>query len=60
LDLPQPLGPTIAERLVGKGTVVASTNDLKPASLILLRRMVINKIRGSYNKKSRKISISIK
>src|SRR5262245_34222433 len=38
-DLPQPLGPTTAQRLLGKSTVVGSTNDLKPASLIHLRRI---------------------
>ncbi len=39
LDLPQPLGPTTAARLLGKLTVVGSTNDLKPASLILFKRI---------------------
>src|SRR5690554_704101 len=34
LDLPQPLGPTTAVMLDGNGTVVGSTNDLKPASLM--------------------------
>ena len=38
-DLPQPLGPTIAQRFPGKLTVVGSTNDLKPASLICLSRI---------------------
>src|SRR5690554_2178859 len=33
-DLPQPLGPTTAVMLDGNGTVVGSTNDLKPASLM--------------------------
>src|SRR5690625_384687 len=39
LDLPQPLGPTTALRLLGKVTVVGSTKDLKPASLMDLSRM---------------------
>ena len=39
LDLPQPLGPTMPTRLLGKYTEVGSTKDLKPASFILLRRM---------------------
>ena len=39
LDLPQPLGPTTAERWPGNVTVVGSTKDLKPASLMALRRM---------------------
>ena len=38
-DLPQPFGPTIAVRLPGKETVVGSTKDLKPASLMHFRRM---------------------
>src|SRR5512138_2361017 len=39
-DLPQPLGPTTPTRLLGKLIVVGSTKDLKPASLILVRRIV--------------------
>src|SRR5690606_25569617 len=39
LDLPQPLGPTTPTRLLGRGMVVGSTKDLKPDSLILLRRI---------------------
>src|SRR6056300_1038099 len=39
LDLPQPLGPTTEQRLEGKLIVVGSTNDLKPANLIHLRRI---------------------
>ncbi len=39
LDLPQPLGPTTAHRLLGKLTLVGSTNDLKPANLMLFRRI---------------------
>src|SRR5690606_4081696 len=39
LDLPQPLGPTTAHRLLGKLTVVGSTKDLKPANLIHFKRM---------------------
>src|SRR5690606_21595999 len=38
-DLPQPLGPTMPTRLLGRLMVVGSTKDLKPASLIFLRRM---------------------
>ncbi len=39
LDLPQPLGPTTPTRLLGISILVGSTKDLKPASLILLRRI---------------------
>src|SRR5579863_10488871 len=39
LDLPQPLGPTMPTRLLGKWMKVGSTKDLNPASLILLSRM---------------------
>jgi hypothetical protein len=39
LDLPQPFGPTTAQRLPGRVTVVGSTKDLKPASLICFRRI---------------------
>src|SRR3989338_3568447 len=39
LDLPQPLGPTIAVILLGNGTVVASTKDLKPTSFIDFSRI---------------------
>src|SRR5690606_3310190 len=38
-DLPQPFGPTTAHRLLGKLTVVGSTNDLNPASLMLFNRI---------------------
>jgi hypothetical protein len=34
LDLPQPLGPTIAVKLPVIGITVVSTKDLKPDSLI--------------------------
>jgi hypothetical protein len=37
-DLPQPFGPTIPIKLLGNLMVVESTKDLKPESLILLRR----------------------
>ena len=40
-DLPQPLGPTTAVMSPGKGMLVASTNDLKPASFIFFSRMCI-------------------
>ncbi|RMS49372.1 hypothetical protein ALP64_204955 [Pseudomonas syringae pv. actinidiae] len=39
LDLPHPLGPTTAAMLLGKFTVVGSTKDLNPASLMHFRRM---------------------
>src|SRR5690606_11791775 len=39
LDLPQPFGPTTPVMLVGRCSVVGSTNDLKPASLMVVRRM---------------------
>ena len=38
-DLPQPLGPTTAVMLEGKGTVVGSTKDLKPDSLMDFSRI---------------------
>src|SRR5690554_124830 len=39
LDLPQPFGPTTAVMFDGNGTVVGSTKDLKPASLMDLSRI---------------------
>ena len=39
LDLPQPLGPTMAVMLPSKGTVTGSTKDLKPTRRIDLRRI---------------------
>ncbi|MCY1443984.1 hypothetical protein D9M71_604290 [compost metagenome] len=39
LDFPQPLGPTTAAMLLGKLTVVGSTKDLNPASLMHFSRM---------------------
>src|SRR3990167_7747162 len=33
-DLPQPLGPTTATKLLGRGKVMGSTKDLKPAILM--------------------------
>jgi hypothetical protein len=39
LDLPQPLGPQMPVRLVGRWRTVGSTNDLNPASLMVDRRM---------------------
>ena len=39
LDLPQPFGPTIPIRLLGTATLVASTNDLKPESLMCFKRI---------------------
>src|SRR6201982_4308832 len=37
-DLPQPLGPTMPTSCPGVAIVAGSTNDLKPASLISVRR----------------------
>src|SRR5690606_2496653 len=39
LDLPHPLGPTMPVMLVGRCSVVGSTNDLNPDSLMVDRRM---------------------
>src|SRR3569833_2989357 len=39
LDLPQPLGPTMPTRLLGRGTVVGSTKDLNPDNLIFFSRI---------------------
>src|SRR3569832_2206894 len=39
LDLPQPLGPTMPTRLLGRGTVVGSTKDLNPYNLIFFSRI---------------------
>jgi len=44
LDLPQPFGPTIPIKLLGNLMVVVSTKDLKPESLILLRRNYDNPV----------------
>jgi hypothetical protein len=38
LDLPQPLGPTTPTSWPGSMKLVGSANDLKPASLMELRR----------------------
>ena len=38
LDLPQPLGPTMPTSWPGVAMAVGSTNDLKPASLMWVRR----------------------
>src|SRR5580693_781717 len=40
-DLPQPFGPTTPVRLPGNPTDVGSTNDLKPASLIFVSRILL-------------------
>jgi len=48
LDFPQPFGPTIPVKLLGKLMVVASTKDLKPASLILLKRILLLVWVGDY------------
>src|SRR5678815_4095571 len=45
LDLPQPLGPTIPTSWPGVAIAVGSTNDLKPESLICVRRK--GDLRGS-------------
>ncbi len=39
LDLPQPLGPTTPTRWPGSAKCVGSAKDLKPESLIEVRRM---------------------
>jgi hypothetical protein len=39
-DLPQPFGPTTPVKLLGKVTVVGSTNDLKPAILSFVKRII--------------------
>src|SRR5690606_41511842 len=39
LVLPQPFGPTTPVMLVGRCSTVGSTNDLKPDSLMVERRM---------------------
>src|SRR6201989_3109452 len=41
-DLPQPLGPTTPVILGGRCSVVGSTNDLNPASLIVVRRIMVS------------------
>lgn len=46
LDLPQPFGPTTALMLWGNCTVVGSTKDLNPASLIDFNRILFLR-RGS-------------
>ena len=38
-DLPQPFGPTIADKLLGNTTVVVSTKDLKPDILMHFKRI---------------------
>ena len=45
LDLPQPFGPTMPTRLPGMIRFVGSTNDLKPESFILHKRMGRNNTR---------------
>jgi hypothetical protein len=40
-DLPQPLGPTTHVIWSGNGILVGSTNDLKPANLIVLKRILL-------------------
>src|SRR5262249_50505298 len=50
LDLPQPFGPTTPVRLLGKPTWVGSTKDLKPASLILVNRILVgHRLQGVKN-----------
>src|SRR5690606_23257832 len=44
LDLPQPLGPTTPTSWLGVGMEVGSTNDLKPASLIWVKRTGRNQL----------------
>src|SRR3954447_18770883 len=45
-DLPQPLGPTMPTSCPGVAMDVGSTNDLKPASLICVRRK--GELRGKW------------
>src|SRR6478672_544713 len=47
LDLPQPFGPTMPVMLLGRCSVVGSTKDLKPDSLIVDRRMRVEEPRHS-------------
>src|SRR5436190_21844863 len=47
LLLPQPFGPTTPVMLVGRCSVVGSTKDLKPESLIVDRRMATNRWCGA-------------
>src|SRR5690606_40330579 len=47
LPISQPLGPTIAHMLLGNGTVVGSTKDLNPASLIDFKRISPSGYKGS-------------
>ncbi len=41
-DLPQPFGPTMPTRLLGRGSTVGSTKDLNPASLTFSSRMGVS------------------
>src|SRR5688572_22888820 len=45
-DLPHPFGPTTPTRLLGNDTEVGSIKDLNPASLILVRRIGHQAMRG--------------
>jgi hypothetical protein len=42
LDLPQPLGPTTPTNWPGSKKLVGSANDLKPESLMELRRTSVS------------------
>jgi len=52
LDLPQPFGPTMPVRLVGRCKVVGSTKDLNPESLMVDRRMLF------YGLSSREVRVA--
>jgi hypothetical protein len=47
LDLPQPLGPTTPTSCPGSKKLVGSANDLKPESLMELRRTAVRFVFGS-------------
>ena len=47
LDLPQPLGPTTPTNCPGSRKLVGSANDLKPESLMELRRTAVLLVVGS-------------
>src|SRR3982751_2568813 len=51
-DLPQPLGPTMPTSCPGVAMDVGSTNDLKPASLICVRRK--GELRGKWRLRAKK------
>src|SRR5438874_8160278 len=58
-DLPQPFGPTTPVRLLGKLICVGSTKDLKPASLILVSRIVGDRKSTRLNSSHVEISYAV-